>query len=375
SKLLADYGADVIKIERPGSGDPARAHGPFPGDVPHPEKSGRFLHLNTSKRSVTLNLRHPEGRALALRLAAGVDIVIENFRPGTMERLGLGEDALRAERPLITFTRISNFGQTGPYRDYPATELTLFALGSRMSLMGEDGREPVKYADNAVACLAGAKAAAATMAALWGNLLHGIGQTVDLSIQETLLSGADNRLVAAEYSGEAAHRADSAGAGYVECLDGHVQFSMAPPAQRHFTRLVRLLNMPELLTDPRFATPADRNRNRADLEAIVRPWLMSRKKVEIAEQAQAVGFFAAAVLNVGEVLENPHFAERGFFNVVEHPVAGAWKLPGAPVGMALTPWQIARPAPLLGQHTDEVLTTDLGLTSADLARLRAEGIV
>lgn len=375
TKLLADYGAEVIKVERPGSGDPARALGPFPADEPHPERSGIFLHLNTNKLGITLNLKTPTGVAILKRLAQDADIVVENFRPGALASLGLSYAVLAQGNPRLVLTHISNFGQTGPYRDYKATELTAFALGSRMSLMGEADKPPVRYAGNVVQYLAGTKAAAATMVAFFGALVHGIGQEVDVSIQEVLLSGVDNRLVFYDYTKEIPHRSDSAGAGYVTCADGHVQFPVAAIQTRQWNRLVQLLGRPELKEDPRFLTPALRTQHRGDIEAIVRPWLMTQNKRDITTAAQAVGVFAGPVLDIGEVLEDPHHSERGYFVEIEHPVAGRLRYPGGAFKMQEGGWEVRCPAPLLGQHNQEIYCGRLGYSQADLVRLRALEVI
>src|SRR5690606_26222253 len=159
TKLLADYGADVIKIERPRVGDPARREGPFLHDEPHLEGSALFLHLNTNKRSVCLDLATPAGRDIALQLAARSHIVVENFRPGTLDRFGLGYEALRAVRPDIVLVSISNFGQSGPYRDLPMSEITAYAMGGAMNATGHRDREPLKLGGNVVQYHAGANAA------------------------------------------------------------------------------------------------------------------------------------------------------------------------------------------------------------------------
>ncbi len=376
TKLLADYGAEVIKVERPGSGDPTRALGPFPGDNPHPEKSGLFLHLNTNKLGITLDIKTATGRAIASQLARESQIIVENFRPGMLASWGWGYDVLAKNNPRLVLTHISNFGQTGPYRDYKATELTAFALGSRMSLMGEADKPPVRYAGNMVQYLSGTQAAAATLVAFLGSLFHGTGQEVDVSIQEALLASVDNRLVFSDYSKEVPHRSDSAGAGYVYCGDGAVQFPVTGgAAPRHWNRLVDLLGMPGLREDPRFLTPALRTEHRNDIADIVRPWLLTQNKRDIAEAAQAMGVFSAPVLDIGEVVDDPHHNARGFFVEVEHPVAGRFRYPGAPFKLQEGPWAVQRPAPLLGQHNEEIYCQRLGYKQADLLNLRETGII
>ena len=194
AKLLADYGAEVIKIERPGSGDPARAIGPFPKDVPHPEKSGTFLHLNTNKRSITLDLTNDRGRQIALKLAQRADIVVESFRPGVMAGFGLDYQTLNSTNPALVITSISNFGQTGPYRDWRASELILYGMGGELYTTGLDYREPVKMGANVGLYQAGTVAAYATLSASLSARETGTGEHVDVSIMETQAGSIDRRM-------------------------------------------------------------------------------------------------------------------------------------------------------------------------------------
>ncbi len=194
TKLLADYGADVIKIERPGSGDPTRSIGPFYHDDPHLEKSGLFLHLNTNKRSVTLDLKRPTGQDIARRLAQNVDIVVESFSPGVMADLGLDYPILEKLNPRVVVTSISNFGQTGPYRDLKASEIVSSAMGGPMNVTGHAEREPLKLGGSIVAYQAGSVAAYSTMVALYqAEEDDGEGQHVDVSIYETQAGTRDRR--------------------------------------------------------------------------------------------------------------------------------------------------------------------------------------
>src|SRR5579871_1284487 len=186
TKLLADYGADVIKIEQPRQGDPARWIGPFAGGMPDPERSGLFLHLNTNKRSVTLNLKSETGRAILLKLLRSTDILVENFRAGVMSSFGLDYASLREINPRLVMTSISNFGQTGPYRDWSASELVLYAMGHEMWGTGAPDAEPAGVANKLNVHLAGQSACAATLCVFYGAQVSGNGQHVDLSIMEVL---------------------------------------------------------------------------------------------------------------------------------------------------------------------------------------------
>jgi len=375
SKLFADFGADVIKVERPGTGDPSRSEGPFPGDVAHPEKSGLFMHLNTNKFGVTLNLKSNQGIEILKTLAQDADIIIENFRPGVLQNLGIDYNILSQQNPRLILTHISNFGQSGPYKDYKATELTAFAVAARVFRQGEGDKPPVKYAGNVIQYLAGTKAASATMFAFFGAQFQGIGQEVDVSVQEILAGATDAGLTSYGYSSQIPHRADAPAAGFVSCADGFVQFRTAGGNPRMWNRLVQLLEMPELGEDSRFLTPALRMQNRDELSNIVMPWLMTQNKRDIAEKAQAIGLNATPVFDIGEVAEDRHNKERGFFVEIEHPVAGTFKYPGAPFKLQEGGWQIRRPAPLLGQHNYEIYQDKLGYTDQDISNLESSGVI
>ena len=200
TKLLADYGADVIKVEPP-EGDLVRCMGPFPGDQPHPEKSGLFLHLNTNKRGVTLDITDTSGVAQLEHVAASADAIVESFEPGYLASLGLSYHRVREINPRLVLTSITPFGQDGPYAHWHATEMVLFAMSGRMYGHGRQDREPLRYAPDLVSFQTGTTAAAATVAALWGALVHGSGTWIDLSAQEALAGNVDSRVVMASYSG------------------------------------------------------------------------------------------------------------------------------------------------------------------------------
>ncbi len=377
TKLLADYGAHVLKVERPDGGDGARRMGPFPNDGPHPEKSGMFLHLNTNKRSITLNLRKPQARDIVLQLAESVDVVAESFRPGVMASFGLGYDALRAVNPNLVVVSVSNFGQTGPYRDFRASDLTLYGMGGEMYSTGLEDREPLKMGENLILYQAGAIAATATMGALFADT----GQYVDVSIMETQIGSIDRRmsmLLAYQYNGEISKRSATATAGgypngvYI-CLDGYVQIS---GGRNYFDRVVAMMGAPEPLLDERWHTPeAQYNPEFEDeFNAYFIPWCLERTKQEVWETAQAAGVLSAPINTTEDLVADANFRARGAFAEIDHPAAGKLLYPGRPFIMSESPWRVRRPAPLLGQHTDETLAA-LGRTAADIAQLRRDGVI
>ncbi|MCX6021530.1 MAG: CoA transferase [Chloroflexi bacterium] len=377
AKLLADCGADVVKVERPGDGDLTRHTGPFPGDTPHAEKSGLFLHLNTNKRGITVDLKRPAGADLVRRLAADSDVVIESFRPGTLDRLGLSYDQLSRDNPTLVLTSLSNFGQNGPYRDWEASDLILWALSSRMSMFGAVDKAPLKYAGSVGQYFAANHAALATMGAVMGAALTGQGQWLDCSLHEALTSGVDSRLVFYEYTKDVPHRKDAMNSSFLPAADGELQMSLqqVTTSNRAWQRFTEMIGRPDLQNEPGFATPALRAPQLAKFQQMLLEWLAGRGKREASEAAQAIGMTASPVLSVDEVMADPHHNARGFFVDVTHPTAGTLRYPGAPFIMGESPWAIRRPAPLLGQHTAEVFQERLGLTPAEIAGLQAEGVI
>jgi crotonobetainyl-CoA:carnitine CoA-transferase CaiB-like acyl-CoA transferase len=382
TKLLADFGADVIKVERSDGGDPSRRYGPFPHDEPHPEKSALFLHLNTNKRGLTLNLKTAAGQDLCKALIPEVDVLVENFSPRVMPSLGLAYETLETLNPRLVMTSISNFGHTGPYRDYRAQDIVIYAMGGPMRATGVAGRPPLKMAGNLMQYQAGTLAATATMVGVLAARRHGIGQHVDLSLFETHAGTVDRRstyLTAYAYAGEESQRQSPGPSGVLPrgiypCLDGYICIHVA---NEWWPRLAQMLDRPDLLTDARFATPAARlmPEHQPDFDAIFYPWLLERTKQQIMEQAQAARVLATAVNTPEDVLHDPHFRARQFFVEVEHPVAGQVIQLGAPFQMAETPWSIRRPAPRLGQHNAEIYGGVLGLSREELVVLREQGVI
>ena len=384
TKLMADQGADVIKVERPGTGDLARRLGPYPGDVPNPEKSGLFLHLNTNKRSVTLDLGTDTGRNIARKLAAEADVVVESFRPGTMESFGLDYQSLKAVNPNLVMTSISNFGQTGPYRDYRGSDIIFYAMGGEMYGTGLAEKEPVKLGHNVILYQAGSTASVATMGALFLALDpedgQAVGQHLDVSIMETQVGSIDRRmttLIAYQYTGDISGREHSGGGGYpygvFPCEDGY--FAIAGGGV-YFPRVVRMLGSPESLQDPKWYTPEAQSdpELKEEFDQIFFPWILSRSKQQAWQAAQKARVLSGPLNTVEDLANEPFFNKRGAFAQVDHPQAGLLKQPGRPFIMSETPWTLRRPAPLLGQHNDEVLA-DLGYTTEEIISLHQLGVI
>jgi crotonobetainyl-CoA:carnitine CoA-transferase CaiB-like acyl-CoA transferase len=379
TKLFSDYGADVLKIERPGVGDVSRRMGPFPRDVPNPNASGMFLELNTSKRSVTLDLKSVSGIEVLRRVAAGVDLVVESFRPGTLERFGFGPDELREVNPRASLVRVSNYGQTGPYRDMRADDLLLYAMGGVLGVTATEGREPVRIALYAPLFLAGGVVAAFALGAFFGARQTGMGERADISIHEILAASMDRggtNLAAIEYSGSPyfergrAMRASALPSGVYPCADGYVHVTTGP---NWWDRFCRAIDRPDLIEDPRMLENLLNPDFAPEIDAIFYPWLLTRTKQEIMERAQAEGWVVSAINTMEDVAKDPHLEARKFWATFEHPEAGTVTQPGPPFRMLGTPGEMRR-APLLGEHTVEVLH-GLGYSSEDIVIMGQRGVI
>jgi len=380
TKLLADYGAEVIKIEKPGAGDGSRRVGPFYRDEPHPEKSGLYLHLNTNKKSVTLNLKSGRGKKILLDLVRDADILVENFSPRVMPSLGLDYAALSKINPGLVMTSISNFGQDGPYRYYKGTELTLFAMGLHMHFEGEPDREPLRFPGYKGLYLAGTYAATATMGAFFGAQATGLGQQVDISIMECMLAPPEAGcwLVAYDFTklegNRAGHRREASyPIGVFPCRDGYI--FVYGVVSFFWSRIAAWMGMPELATDPRFATPVARRSHHGDFDAIFIPWLMEHSRDELFHSGQANRLPVAPVYTIDEALKDPQFIARNSFTEIEHPATGKVTYPGLPFRLPETPEAPQRAAPRLGEHNAEIYQERLGYSQSEVVKLFQMGVI
>ena len=375
TKLLADFGADVLKIERPG-GDPARRLPPFCHDEPHPEKSLPFLYLNTNKRSVTLNLKSETGRAILLELLADADAVVENFAPRVLPSLGLDAATLQAHNPRLVVASVSNFGQTGPWRDYRATEIVAYALGGLMYIFGAYDREPLKHALHQAQFKAGTNLASATLLALYHQRLTSRGQRVDVSIQESIASALRDVTNNYTYTG-AVRRRQPNHTGDLTRLravsDGYILPNPGLGASVDWQILVDFLDAPEL-DDPRFDNPSARLENAADLGEILDRIFAARRKRDIFYAAHEKRFIYGVIDSPAETVDNPQIQARGYYIPLEHPDLGEITFPGAPFLMSDSPWQVKAAAPRLGEHNRAVLGA-LGYDTHGLASLRAAEVI
>ena len=378
TKLLATLGADVVKIERPGFGDPIRAIPPF-ANARQPGESGAwFLYLNTSKKSVSLNLKSDKGREIATELVRQADIVVENFAPGVMERLGLDYASLSAVNPALVVTSISNYGQTGPYRDWKASEINLYATGGLMNITGEPGQPPLKEGAPLAQLGAGQNAFVATMTALFHAEGSGEGQHIDLSIAEYGTNVLENALMQYSYSEVEFTRVGNRGYGRAAwgiypCQDGFVGIIAGP--DQNWPEVANIMECEEL-ADPRFASRQGRLLNADEVDALMLPWLLEHDKVDIFKAGQEHGLGFSFVAGMEDILEMEQLVARDYFVELEHPVAGNHRYPGPPISPdsnVVEAW-VYRRAPLLAEHNLAVLG-DLGYSSQDVERLFAEGVI
>jgi len=379
-KVFADLGADVLKLE-PLAGDRSRREGPFPGDEPDPEKSGRFLYLNANKRGITLELESTGGRAILRDLARRADALIIDLSPARLAELELDWEHLREVNPKLVLTCISAYGQTGPYRDYKGTDLTSFHVGglgreTPYNQVTDLEREPPLLGGGFQAeFMTGWTAATTTLAALAHRDETGEGQLVDVSAMEAVANMLRISLAGVSYTGRLVIQRLKNGFSWVQpCKDGHV--SLSPFGFDHWwERFKQMADRPDWADEEVFANIIARLQNADVLETLINSWLAERTKREVYELALKHGVPGFPVHSMGEVLGARQLRAREFFVEVDHPVAGRIEQPGAPSRFSATPWRIRRPAPLLGQHNREVLCDRLGYAPDELLALKRAGVV
>lgn len=386
TKVMADLGAEVIKIEKPGTGDIARSHGPFPGDVPHPEKSARFLYLNTNKLGVTLDVNTPAGRGLFRDLLADADVLVETQPPGFLDRLDLGYDQLRGRFPRLIVTSITPFGQTGPYKNYKAHDLNCFHMGvvgyeTPFNYVTDPERQPpIKAAGGQADMLTGWTAATATMCAVFHRDLTGQGQHVDIAEVEAVAHMVRPNITF--YSHEPPDgpnrsrflRRTKWGLAYVfPCRNGHV--ALLALTDQHWESLKELMGRPDWAESDIFATMMQRFQHIDALDASVASWIADQDRDELAHKGQELHIPVFPVRDMQEVIFSEQYRERNFFVDVVHPATGTLTYPGAPFKLSATPWQIRFPAPRLGEHNAQVYGERLGLSSERITQLRRDGVI
>ena len=381
-KLLADMGADVIKVEPPGGGE-SRSIPPFLGDEPGPDRSFQFLYLNTSKRGVTLDIRRPESRPILRELALGADIVLETLPPGELEGLGIGYPTLAAAKPAAVVTSITGFGQTGPRSGWKSSDLVAGAMGGPLYVTGDAEDPPVSLAGQQQFLMACAFAASASMMALLCAGRTGKGQHVDIALQETTLAVSHISGVGKWLDDGIIPRRVGTGltasvpSGAYPCTDGRIYLMVNRPA--HWKALAQWIHEEtgnEEVLDPLFEGPSSRRIEYRELLDLFISELTGRHTVEeIFHEGQRRHIAFTPFRSPQGVADDPHLASRNYFVELDHPRVGRLRYPGAPFRPEGTPWALSRPAPGIGEHNDEVFRGELGLGEETLRTLSETGVI
>ena len=374
STMLADYGAKVIKIEPPGPGDIARGWGTrLPGG-----ETAYFVSVHRNKQSIALDLKHPQGKETFLRMVERSDVVLENFRVGVLSRLGLGYEVARERNPGIVYCSISGFGQDGPYRDRTALDLILQAESGMISVTGEAGGRGVRAGVSIADMGASMNAAFGIMLALRVKERTGQGQAIDASMMEGQMGLLG--IMFGDYfaSGEIPR---PMGTTYKSLLPYQTfrtktrDLALAIASEKLWKIFCPVIGCPELADDPRYRSNGDRMQNRDSLISTLQQVFLTRSYEEWEAILVENGIPVGAINNLAEVAEHPQVKARGSLVEIEHPRAGKLRMPGLPVRLSSTPGAVRTPAPMLGQHTDEVLHDLLGLSAQEIAALRSAGVV
>jgi crotonobetainyl-CoA:carnitine CoA-transferase CaiB-like acyl-CoA transferase len=380
SQLLADLGAEVVKIERPATGDETRGWGPpwlaTPEGV-ETRESTYFACTNRGKKSVTVDLARPEGQAIIRRLAERSDILLENFKVGSLSRLGLGWEDLSALNPRLVYCSITGFGLSGPYKDRPGYDFVMQAMGGLMSVTGEPDGEPMKAGVAITDIFTGMYAATAVLAALAHRERTGEGQRVDLALLDVQVATLANLAESYLVTGRAPDRHGNAHASIVPyqafaTRDGYLVVAVGNDGQ--FARLCEVAARPDLAADPRFATNPARVENRETLVPILQALLAGRPTQDWVDALEAAGVPCGPINDLGQVFADPHVQSRGLRVEVPHPLAGKVPVVASPMRLSRTPVRHGTP-PLLGEHTREVLVDILGMEDVEIEALRREKVI
>jgi crotonobetainyl-CoA:carnitine CoA-transferase CaiB-like acyl-CoA transferase len=383
TKLLADSGASVTKVEPPG-GDYSRRYGPFPEDTPDPEKSGLFLHLNTGKRSITLDVAVTSGQVVLRKLLATADVFVAGERTSTLRSYGLSYDDLKTEFPDLIVAQVSPFGAYGPYADYDGNSITAMALSTLMYNTGEPDREPLSTGGEPGEYVAGIHLWVGILAALENRERRGGGEHVDVGMADAVVAADEYNAAMYAFQGAIRKRYYSRHIfGYpndiVECADGHVVMIPGatgfptPLTMETLSPMTLLFEDPELNKHPLFLSGGERMIQWKEFDELMRPYLSTHTAIEIVMTAQALRMPFAFVPNAADLLGDEHLAERQFFTKIKHPGDGELTHPGAPFKMSETPLAPG-PAPALGEATADILGTN-GYEKDDLTVLSDRGVI
>jgi CoA:oxalate CoA-transferase len=375
SMVLADLGADVIKIERPPYGDVARTTGPYIGDW-----STYFFSINRGKKSIVLDLKKPEGRDLFLRLVEKADVVMENYTPGTMDRLGVGYEALSARNPRLIYAATSGFGQTGPDRNRPALDIIVQGMGGIMSITGEPGGPPVRPGISQGDITAGLYTAIGILAALQERERSGRGQMLDISMLDCQIAILENAFARYFATGEVPrpigtrHPLATPFQAF-PTKDGWIVVALSWGVENQWELFCATIGRPDLIDDPRFDTPGLRTKHHSDLEPVLNEALRQKTTGEWLREFDVIGLPCGPLNDIPSAAEHPQVKAREMLVDVEHPDGFSLKIADTPVKLRRTPGGIQGQPPALGEHTDEVLSRLVGLSTEEIASLRQAEVV
>jgi crotonobetainyl-CoA:carnitine CoA-transferase CaiB-like acyl-CoA transferase len=372
--FLGDLGAEVVKVEQPGVGDDTRGWGPpFAGG-----ESAYFLSVNRNKKSLTVDLKSPEGVALIRRLAERADVLIENFRPGAMDRLGLGEKELRAANPKLVYASLSGFGADGPMADIPGYDLIVQAWGGLMSITGTQESGPLKVGVAIIDLVAGLMLGKAIVAALYAREKIGAGQKLDTSLLEAevaaLINAGSNYLVGGKVPGRWGN-AHPTIVPYQSFQTANSFLVLGAASESIWKRLCPALGRADLADDPRFAKNANRVEHRKELIDILAAVFVTRTTEEWVNVLTEANVPCAPVQTIDQVFAAPQVLHRNMLVAVDHPTAGRVKMAGIPVKFSATPASVRLPPPLLGQHNDDVLSSWLGMNVEEISQLKKKSVI
>jgi len=372
--LLADMGAEVIKVEEPGRGDDSRGYPPFLRGA-----SAYFANLNRNKKSVILDLKKKEGKDLLRDLLKTADVLLENFKPGTMEKLGFGYDRIKEINPKLVYASISGFGQFGPYKDRPGYDIIGQAMGGLMSTTGWPDSPPTRTGTAMADILAGLNCSIGILAALKGRERTGVGERIDVALVDSVVSAMETIiqlcLVEGRIPGRIGNRYEFiAPYDSFAATDGWVVIGVG--GEEVWKRFCKAIEREDLLKDPRFETNRDRVREYAPLKEIVTEWTSKRNAKDIISHLMSFSVPCAPIYNIEQIVNDPHIAQaRGMIVDMDHPLEGTMKVVACPIKFTEMKPSIRSTAPLHGEHTEEVLTGLLGLSKEEVARLREAGAV
>ena len=370
--IMADMGADVIKIEIPGVGDDSRQFGPYIDN-----ESAYFMSLNRNKRSMTLNLKKAEAKQLLIEMVKNADVIIENFRPGTMEKLGLGYEELKKINPAIIYAACSGFGHTGPYSQRAAYDAVVQAMGGIMSITGEKGGKPTRVGPSIGDITAGLFGAIGVLAALNYRNVTGIGQKVDVAMLDCQLAILENAIARYVVTGEIPQPAGNRHTSIVpfepfDTLDGEIMIAAGNDAL--WAKFCEVIDKKEWITDERFKTNQLRNQNYEVLRPMLGEAIKTKATAEWQDILDNAGVPNGPINTIDKVLEDPQVLAREMVVEVEHPIAGKLKMAGVPIKMSETQGSVRTPAPILGQHTEEILKELLNLSDEEIAELKGKDV-